>query len=348
MFAITPPDHSVSRTEFRRTMFYPNTVYYRRPNFPHNRTEDFSPTHKSPQIQEAQAQVNMKIARNKTRKTITFEPVIFDISPSSSPPSSPTSDRIDSFIPPDWATWSQTYVPEQTPIEQLAHSLQTAQAEPASLAVISAHTDALFRHLHNTPLSLPDVEVLVPALLYDNQVVHKIAVNIGWFYGKCRITPTDREALLTYIFVQNKFEHLFTRVHDQLERFRYLRPKQPAQRPQKQVKPVHSRWPAKYLVKEDAAWLPLGCQCIADIYIRDGLMWPQVKKIEAVARQAILDEARKTKVKKVWRAEPVAVPDPGSWAMTRTHNGSKGGAQYEVAGEGGRQAGGFGWWSGEG
>jgi hypothetical protein len=249
---------------------------------------------------------------------VAIEQVIFDLTPTSTAPSTPRAphSRRDSVRASDYDRYSYTTSPKHSIIHHLTHSLLTAQAKPAPRSVIASHTDALLSHLHSNPLTPPDVEVLIPALIHDHKITGKLAVNVGWHHGKGPISPANLEAMLVHIFLHD--ERLFDRVHEQIKRFRHLRPKQHTRRKQKQVKPIQSSAPAKYLVKEDTNLLPLGCLCVADMFTTiDGLTWSQVKRIEAVARQ---DPRNRPKLK-VWRADLIAVPDPAFWARTRSHNG---------------------------
>jgi hypothetical protein len=280
-------------------------------------TDTVKQTHSSLITRATQVQITMRMSRNKSLSMIAIEPMMFDITPAPIAPSTPRTahSRRDSVLASDHDRYSYFSSPQHSNIHHLTHSLLTVQAQPTPRSVIVSHIDALLSHLHSNPLTPPDAEVLIPALLQNFRITRKLAVNIGWHHGKGHISPVNLEAMLLHIFLHD--ETLFVHVTEQIERFRHLRPKQHTRR-QKQAKPIQSSAPAKYLVMEDTKFLPFGCSCIADLFTSiDGLTWSQVKRIEAVARQ----NPRKRHKLKIWRAEPIAVLDLAFWARTRLHNG---------------------------
>ncbi|KAF1918367.1 hypothetical protein BDU57DRAFT_515092 [Ampelomyces quisqualis] len=91
----------------------------------------------------------------------------------------------------------------------------------APWSTIQPHQAALLNHLHNTPVTLPDVRALVPHLLCDKQVMNKLATNIGRHSARSTISAPAVEEMLMHIFVSGDWDAaVFTRTKDQIERFR--------------------------------------------------------------------------------------------------------------------------------
>ncbi|KAF2822127.1 hypothetical protein CC86DRAFT_373315 [Ophiobolus disseminans] len=170
----------------------------------------------------------------------------------------------------------------------------------ASRELIAASEETLTDCLYHNPVTLADVEALIPALSRNYKLLNRLSTNIGLYHARRHIPPPALESMLTHIFTHDDYKYsLFPRTTAQIERFEHehaeyqLRLLTPLQRKSKQKDEAFQRRkaaakvhraadhirmsiPPRYGTKSAHSFLPDGCSSIANIITEvDGMKWTQ-------------------------------------------------------------------------
>lgn len=146
------------------------------------------------------------------------------------PPSSPeieaeeSDDEVEEFelnAEPTPECTSMIMPPRQpTKLERLVDSLRNAKAHGLSANNQSALEQLIMDHLHTNPVTVADVELLIPAFNRRFSLTNKLAINIGLFHSRGHISASSLEAMQLHILAQGDPHNVvFTRVGEKLERF---------------------------------------------------------------------------------------------------------------------------------
>ena len=145
--------------------------------------------------------------------------LVFPVSPiAPSPASDPFSLDDTSHQGASDAVGLRASVKEYTPpplptlVEQMMRSLPVKGQRP------------LLQHIARHPMTLADVEALVPALIGRHKIMDQLVVNIGYFNARGLIPSSDLEHMLIHILAVGDEQHYLyetTQARIELERLRY-------------------------------------------------------------------------------------------------------------------------------
>jgi hypothetical protein len=251
-------------------------------------------------------------------------------------------------------------VQRPTPVQQLADDLAALCAIKTSANDVVHREYQLLSHLlhHLYPLTLLEVEAIVPALARFRGIVNKVTTNVGHFYhARAGASETDLEEILMHIVAND--EYLLNRTKAQLKRFKlewekqFRTPKQQGQINQREQairrtkvaeqermeQHRRSTIPAEYR-EEKSHMVPMGWTCVADIITEvDQMDWSKVENVQKAAinsRAFLTPKSRKyphlalkpkpkPTVDVVSATPPMGDPDKGlrkgDFSPTRLHNG---------------------------
>lgn len=287
------------------------------------------------------------------------EDMIFDVSPDSTPPSSPISEgefadffppkRYDSPMQQEEMTVNISY----DPIQHMVSILDPINTPYMQDQVIFATENALCGHLFRTAVTLSDVQIIFPTLHQNTKVMHKLATNIGLYHSRTTISPPTLEQILIHILTHDTpSSHLFALTTTQISRFHLqsqthqnslLSPKKALDRSTRTASRTahHTRLQAQKLLDryasipplyhQPSAFLPMNSTSIAQLIAEiDGMHWTQAKAITALHDETCAEAARLGMSKKAAFKLGSALELPGrvdvvlgkgTWAQTRVHHG---------------------------
>ena len=206
---------------------------------------------------------------------------------------------------------AEDFTPPKSVVHGMVSSLQAMYAAKASQDLTIASEEALLAHLHTTPVTVADVETLIPALNRNRRILFKLATNIGLYTARQCISQPDLEGMLIHIFTHDDYRYsLFSRTTAQIERFEHEAEENKLRKltwSERQLKLQHEetlrRQTAAKLEREayhrresvpvrwrkplTSGFLPEGCSSIGELVTEvDGMHWSQVRKIIQVSRES--------------------------------------------------------------
>jgi hypothetical protein len=235
---------------------------------------------------------------------------IITLTPCSTAPSSPESEvnEAHSFI--DKPEESQQQPPtdellDVPSVQGMIKSLRILAVTKSSFIHIRKVEEALLTHLHTNPVTLADVQTLIPYLSFGNRITNKLATNISLHHARGAISESVVEDMLIHMLNHNSA--LMAHTRDQISRFQHEREqrqlhylsekqrrlcfqdererrKQQAKKEDENTLRCRCVVPAQCCEKSDFA--PYDCGSVVGIVAEDGLSWKKVQQVQRYARMA--------------------------------------------------------------
>ncbi|KAF1849395.1 uncharacterized protein K460DRAFT_354247 [Cucurbitaria berberidis CBS 394.84] len=221
--------------------------------------------------------------------------------------------------------------PQPLGAKQTVSSLLAVLASQAQQNSVFSSESSIINYMYSNAITPADVEVLIPAMINNFNIMDKLALNIGWNHFRGYISEIEIDQILAHILAKGDYQNLMfeaTKAQIELHRPRHhprdanAKAKEHAKKAARESQNRRKNMPAIYKQPSVAGTLPYGCTTLADVYADVyGMTWSQVLQISDRTKASSKGKIKIKMNKSGSLNSSSAASAPSFFSQTRLHNG---------------------------